>query len=45
MPYEKVTKGKDKGKYKATGGKMKGKVMRKEQVAAIEIAKKKKKGR
>ena len=42
MPYSKITKGKDKGKYKATGGKLKGKVMEKGQVQAIEISKHKK---
>lgn len=42
MPYSKVTKGKDKGKYKAKEGKLKGKAVSKEQVAAIEIAKKRK---
>lgn len=41
MPYKKV-KG---GKYKATAGKLKGKVMSKEQMQAIEISKHKKKGK
>lgn len=42
MPYAKIKTGKNKGKYKATGGKMKGKIMKKDQIAAIEINKKKK---
>lgn len=42
MPYAKITSGKNKGKYKATGGKLKGKVMSKEQMQAIEINKHKK---
>lgn len=42
MPYAKVKSGKNKGKYKATGGKMKGKVMGKDQMQAIEISKHKK---
>lgn len=42
MPYSKITKGKDKGKYRATGGKMKGKVVKKDQMQAIEINKHKK---
>jgi len=45
MPYSKITKGKDKGKYRATAGKMKGKVMEKAQMQAIEISKHKKKGK
>lgn len=44
MSYSKITRGKDKGKYRVTGGEMKGKVIKKDQVAAIEIAKKKKEG-
>lgn len=39
MPYSKITKGKDKGKYRVTGGKMKGKVVKKDQMQAIEISK------
>ena len=42
MPYSKITKGKDKGKYRVTGGKMKGEVIKKDQLAAIEISKHKK---
>lgn len=42
MPYSKITKGKDKGKYLVTGGKMKGKVIKKDQMQAIEISKHKK---
>ena len=42
MPYTKITTGKDKGKYRATAGKMKGKVVSKAQMQAIEISKHKK---
>lgn len=42
MPYSKVTKGEDKGKYRVTGGKMKGKIMSKARMQAIEISKHKK---
>lgn len=42
MPYSKITKGKDKGKYRVTGGKMKGKVIKRDQMQAIEISKHKK---
>lgn len=42
MPYSKITKGKDKVKYRVTGGKMKGKVIKKDQMQAIEISKHKK---
>ena len=42
MPYKKITKGKNKGKYKVTGGKMKGRVIKKAQMQAIEINKHKK---
>lgn len=49
MPYSKITKGKDAGKYKVKEGKMKGKVISKAQMQAIEISKhgkgKKKKGK
>lgn len=39
MPYSKITKGKDKGKYKSKEGKLKGKPINKAQMQAIEIAK------
>ena len=42
MPYSKVKKGKNKGKYRATAGKMKGRMMSKAQMQAIEISKHKK---
>jgi len=42
MPYKKITSGANKGKYKVTGGKMKGKVIKKSQMQAIEISKHKK---
>lgn len=42
MPYSKITKGKDKGKYRVAGGKMKGKVIKKDQMQAIQISKHKK---
>lgn len=43
MPYAVIKTGKDKGKYRVTGGKMKGKVVSKAQMQAIEISKHKKK--
>lgn len=42
MPYSKITKGKDKGKYKAKEGKLRGEVMSKARMQAIEISKHKK---
>lgn len=39
MPYSLIKAGKDKGKYRVTGGKMKGKVVSKAQMQAIEISK------
>lgn len=39
MPYSKITKGKDKGKYRTPSGK----IVSKEQMQAIEISKHKKK--
>lgn len=39
MPYKKITVGKNKGKYRVTSGKMKGKVVSKSQMQAIEISK------
>lgn len=43
MPYSKINTGKNKGKYRVTGGKMKGKVVSKAQMQAIEISKHKRK--
>ncbi len=43
MPYSLIKKGKDKGKYRVTGGKMKGKVVSDAQRKAIEANKHKKK--
>lgn len=42
MPYSAIKTGKNKGKYRVTGGKMKGKVISKAQMQAIEISKHKK---
>lgn len=42
MPYKKITSGKNKGKYRVTGGKMKGRVISRAQMQAIEISKHKK---
>lgn len=39
MPYSKITTGKDKGKYRVTGGKMKGRVISGDQMRAIEANK------
>ena len=39
MPYSKINSGKNKGKYSVTGGKMKGKVVSKAQMRAIEANK------
>lgn len=42
MPYSKIKSGKNKGKYRATAGKMKGRMMSRAQMQAIEISKHKK---
>lgn len=42
MPHSKITKGKDKWKYRVAGGKMRGKVVKKDQMQAIEVGKHKK---
>lgn len=43
MPYNKITTGKNKGKYRVTRGKIKGRIISKAQMQAIEINKKKRK--
>lgn len=42
MPYSLIKTGKDKGKYRVAGGKMKGKVVSKAQMQAMGISKHKK---
>lgn len=43
MPYSKINTGKNKGKYRVTGGKMKGRIVSNAQRMAIEANKHKKK--